>query len=108
MDRASLLEFVCYIGAGLALVAYVLSFVRGRRFARPFNSVGLVLTAGALIVLPTALQIGQADARVNEGWLTAVLLLLALWSQGWAALKRRKPRDGAQDRAADRAPDAAP
>jgi hypothetical protein len=107
MSGAEWLEFICYVGAGLGLVAYVLNFLRRARFIRLFNSAGLVLTAGALIVLPTALQIDAVGARVTEGFIAAVLLMLGMLSQGWAALRRRKPRTGLRERAADRrGPDA--
>ena len=102
MTSSEMLEFVCYVGAGLGVLAYALNFLRSRRFARLFNSAGLFLTAGALVVLPTALQIGDRGARVTEGWITAVLLLLALWTQGYAALKQRRPRTGLRERAMDR------
>ena len=102
MNDADLLEFVCYVGAGLAVVAYGLSFVRRKSFVRLFNSAGLFLTAGALLILPSALQIGAPGARVTQGWITALLLLAALVTQGVAALNRRPPRTGLKERAADR------
>lgn len=107
MDRGILLEFLCYIGAGLGLLAYGMSYLRDRTFTRVINSAGLFLTAAALILLPHALQIGAPGARVSAGWITALLLLAALWTQGAAALRQRKPRTGVREREADRrTPDA--
>jgi hypothetical protein len=102
LDRSLLLEFVCYVGAGLGLLTYGLSYLRDRTFARIFNSAGLFLTAGALILLPSALQIGVPGARVTEGWITAILLCLAMLTQGYAALRQRRPRTGLREREADR------
>jgi hypothetical protein len=101
MSGGTALEFICYVGAGLGLVAYALGVLRHRQFARAFNTAGLFLTAGALILLPTALQIGAPGARVGEGWITAILLLLAMLAQGVAAVGRRRPRTGLKERASD-------
>jgi hypothetical protein len=102
MSGSELLEFVCYIGAGLGLVAYALGLFRVRRFARVWNTAGLFLTAGALALLPHAVQVGDVGAEETTGWAVAILLLLALFFQAFASLRGRAPREGRQDRAADR------
>ena len=93
MTLPYIIDFVCFAAALAGIAGYVLAFLRNRPYARPFNSLGLLLTGAALLAVPTLIGNG---AHVPAG--TAVYVVASLAGavafQLIAALRRRGPRAG--------------
>jgi len=85
------IDWVCWIAALAAIAGYVLAFLRNRPYARPFNSLGLLLTGGALLTLPTVIA-GASASPTGPTLFVVVTLVAAVAFQLIAALRRRGRR----------------
>ena len=85
------LGWACYLGAAVAIVAYVLQFTGGKAWRRPWNAAGLFFTSIALSQTPYLFE----DASDRRGLRTAVLVTLCLLaSTGLQAFIALRPRKG--------------
>ena len=84
-------DWACWIAALAAIFGYVLAFLRNRPYARPFSSLGLLLTGGGLLTLPTVFA-SAPDLPPGPALFVVGSLIAAVVFQLIAALRRRQRR----------------
>ena len=87
------LGWICFAGAGVALIVYLVHFAGRQGWKRPWNAAGLFFTSIALSQMPSLFQY-VGDARgVGAAFVVTLCLLSVTGVQAFSALRRRRQED---------------
>ena len=100
------LGWACYVGAGVAIVVYVIHFAGRQGWKRPWNAAGLFFTSIALSQTPSLFQTVADRRGVRTAFIVTLCLLAATGLQAFVALRRRRARS--EDTPAEAAPASSP
>ena len=89
------LGWVCYAGAAVAIVVYVIHFAGRQGWKRPWNAAGLFFTSIALSQTPFLFQTVYDARGLRSAFLVTACLLAATGLQAFTALRRRRRREDA-------------
>ena len=92
-DPVSWLGWLCYAGAALAIVVYLIHFAGRQGWKRPWNAAGLFFTAIALAQVPSLFQEGLSGSSLRAAVIVTVCLLAATVLQALMAMRRRRRRE---------------
>jgi drug/metabolite transporter (DMT)-like permease len=85
-------DYLCLIAALVSIGAYIVALFRNRPYVRPLNSLGLLLTGGALLGLPSLVGETIAPGETVTVLYVVLLLVASAAFQIISAFRRRKPR----------------
>jgi predicted membrane-bound spermidine synthase len=92
-DPVTLLGWLCYLGAAVAIVVYLIHFAGRQGWKRPWNAAGLFFTAIALSQVPSLFQEGLAGRTLVAAAAVTLCLLAATALQAVTAMRRRRRRE---------------
>jgi hypothetical protein len=85
------LGWLCYAGAAVAIIVYLIHFAGRQGWRRPWNAAGLFFTAIALTQAPSLFQ--AAEGSIRSAAVLTVCLLIATGLQAFTAMRRRRRGD---------------
>ena len=87
------LGWACYLGAGVAILAYVAHFAGRQGWRRPWNAASLIFTSLSLSQIPFLIANASSARDLGRAVIVTVCLLAATGLQAFTALRRRRRRE---------------